>query len=67
MSTWRLLGIAMPLTILTLTLLGTTILGVGTATALLLAAALAPTDPCSRATCRSAHPARDRKTKSASP
>jgi NhaP-type Na+/H+ or K+/H+ antiporter len=45
MTTWRLLGIAMPLTIVTLTLLGSTILGVGTATALLLAAALAPTDP----------------------
>jgi NhaP-type Na+/H+ or K+/H+ antiporter len=43
--TWRLLGIAMPVTILALTLLGQTVLGLGIATALLLAAALAPTDP----------------------
>jgi NhaP-type Na+/H+ or K+/H+ antiporter len=43
--TWRLLGIAMPATILVLTLLGQTVLGLGMATALLLAAALAPTDP----------------------
>ena len=44
-ATWRLLGIAMPLTILALTLLGGPLLGVGLASALLLAAALAPTDP----------------------
>lgn len=43
--TWRLLGIAMPLTILALTLLGQALLGLGLATALLLGAALAPTDP----------------------
>jgi sodium/hydrogen antiporter len=43
--TWRLLGIAMPLTILGLAILGHTVLGLGAATALLLAAALAPTDP----------------------
>jgi NhaP-type Na+/H+ or K+/H+ antiporter len=43
--TWRLLGIAMPLTILSLTLLGQVLLGLGLATALLLGAALAPTDP----------------------
>lgn len=43
--TWRLLGIAMPLTIIILALLGYAILGLGAATALLLAAALAPTDP----------------------
>lgn len=41
----RLLAIAMPLTILALTLLGQAVLGVGVATALLLAASLAPTDP----------------------
>ncbi|MFL9840247.1 cation:proton antiporter [Sphingomonas sp. ST-64] len=41
----RLLAIAMPLTILALTLLGQAMLGVGVATALLLAASLAPTDP----------------------
>ncbi|GJD98029.1 cation:proton antiporter [Methylobacterium iners] len=43
--TWRLLGIAMPLTILTLTALASTLLGLGLAAALLLASALAPTDP----------------------
>ncbi len=43
--TWRLLGIAMPLSIAALTLLGVELLGLGWATALLLAAALAPTDP----------------------
>ena len=43
--TWRLLGIAMPLTILAFALLGQAILGLGIATALLLGAALAPTDP----------------------
>ena len=45
MVTWRLLGIAMPLTILALTALGSALLGLGAATALLLAASLAPTDP----------------------
>jgi NhaP-type Na+/H+ or K+/H+ antiporter len=43
--TWRLLGFAMPLTILMLAVLGHVLLGLGVATALLLAAALAPTDP----------------------
>ncbi|MFC0103670.1 cation:proton antiporter [Sphingopyxis terrae] len=43
--TWRLLGIAMPLTILAVTLLGTAWLGLPLASALLLAACLAPTDP----------------------
>ncbi|MCH4893743.1 sodium:proton antiporter [Sphingomonas sp. SFZ2018-12] len=42
---WRMLGIAMPLTIVALTLLGAGLLGVGLSTALLLAASLAPTDP----------------------
>ncbi len=42
--TWRMLGIAMPLCIAAVTLLGTW-LGIGLASALLLAAALAPTDP----------------------
>jgi NhaP-type Na+/H+ or K+/H+ antiporter len=45
MMTWRLLAIAMPLTILALSWLGYTMLGLGPATALLLGAALAPTDP----------------------
>jgi NhaP-type Na+/H+ or K+/H+ antiporter len=43
--TWRLLGIAMPLTILCLALLGSGLLGLGLASALLLASVLAPTDP----------------------
>ena len=42
--TWRLLAIAMPLTILALAGLGS-LLGLGLAAALLLGAALAPTDP----------------------
>lgn len=44
-STWRLLLIAMPLTIAALLLLGHYALGFGWPAALLLAAALAPTDP----------------------
>lgn len=44
-STWRLLGIAMPLTILGGYLLGGLLLGLAPAAALLLGAALAPTDP----------------------
>ncbi|MDB5694932.1 MAG: nhaP 1 [Sphingomonas bacterium] len=43
--TWRLLGIAMPLTILLVMLLGHQLLGLGLATALLFAGSLAPTDP----------------------
>ena len=43
--TWRLLGIAMPLTIVVLAGLAHAVLGLGLAAALLLAAALAPTDP----------------------
>lgn len=43
--TWRLLGIAMPLTILLVMLLGYHLLGLGLATALLFAGSLAPTDP----------------------
>lgn len=45
MTTWRLLGIAMPLSIATIAVLGWGILGLGPASALLLGAALAPTDP----------------------
>ncbi len=43
--TWRLLGLAMPVTIALLALLANVLLGLGAAAALLLAAALAPTDP----------------------
>ncbi len=44
-TTWRLLGIAMPLCLLGLTLLGWWVLGLSLASAVLVAAALAPTDP----------------------
>ena len=44
-STWRLLAIAMPLTIVTGVLLGQHLLGYGAATAILLGAVLSPTDP----------------------
>ena len=44
-TSWRLVGIAMPLTIAGITLLGWTVLGLGVASALLLGAALSPTDP----------------------
>ncbi|MFN3511352.1 MAG: sodium:proton antiporter, partial [Tsuneonella troitsensis] len=44
-ATWRLLGIAMPLTILMVMGLGHWLLGLSLATALLLGGALAPTDP----------------------
>ncbi|MEC5192553.1 MULTISPECIES: cation:proton antiporter [unclassified Arthrobacter] len=44
-TTWRMLGIAMPLCIVGLTLLGLGVLGLGLGAALLVAAALAPTDP----------------------
>jgi NhaP-type Na+/H+ or K+/H+ antiporter len=43
--TWRLLGLAMPLTIAALAVLAQLLLGLGAAAAILLAAALAPTDP----------------------
>lgn len=44
-TTWRLLGVAMPITILAVTLLTVYLLGLPVAMALLLGAALAPTDP----------------------
>jgi NhaP-type Na+/H+ or K+/H+ antiporter len=44
-STWRLLAVTMPLTILAVALLGGWLLGLGAAAAILLGAALAPTDP----------------------
>jgi len=45
MTTWRLIGIAMPLTIVGIALLGWGFLGLSLASALLLGAVLAPTDP----------------------
>lgn len=44
-TTWRLLGIAMPLCIIAVTLMGLWFLGLGLGAALLVAASLAPTDP----------------------
>ncbi|AFR27490.1 MULTISPECIES: cation:proton antiporter [Micrococcaceae] len=44
-TTWRLLGIVMPLCILVMTLLGLWVLGLGLAGAILVAGAIAPTDP----------------------
>lgn len=44
-TTWRLLGIVMPVCILAFTLMGYFFLGLGVASAILIAAALAPTDP----------------------
>jgi NhaP-type Na+/H+ or K+/H+ antiporter len=44
-STWRLLGITMPLSVLAVGVLGASVLGLGVASALLLGAVLAPTDP----------------------
>lgn len=44
-TTWRLLAIAMPLSMLAVGVLGWAVLGLGAASAVLLAAALAPTDP----------------------
>lgn len=45
MVTWRLIFVAMPLTIAAIAALGWSVLGMGIASALLLGAALAPTDP----------------------
>lgn len=54
--TWRLLGIAMPLCIATVALLGWSLMGLAPAAALLLGAALAPTDPVLAADVRVAGP-----------
>lgn len=43
--TWRLLGIAMPATMLIVAGLASSLMGIGVASALLIAAVLAPTDP----------------------
>lgn len=44
-TTWRMLGIVMPVCILAFALMGYVFLGLGVASAILVAAALAPTDP----------------------
>lgn len=58
-STWRLLGITMPLTIVVVVVLGMGLLGLGVAAAVLLAAALAPTDPVLATEVQVAEPAAD--------
>lgn len=44
-TTWRLLAVGLPLSVVAVTVIGTSFLGLGAATALLVGAALAPTDP----------------------
>lgn len=44
-TTWRLLAVTMPLSILAIAFVGVSVLGLGAVAALLLAASLAPTDP----------------------
>ncbi|MGX9898770.1 cation:proton antiporter [Arthrobacter sp. SA17] len=56
-TTWRMLGIAMPVSILGLALLGLWVLGLSLATAVLLAATLAPTDPVLASEVRVGEPA----------
>jgi NhaP-type Na+/H+ or K+/H+ antiporter len=58
-TTWRLLGITMPLTIAVVAVLAGSLLGLGVAAALLLAAALAPTDPVLATEVQVAEPTED--------
>ena len=58
-STWRLLAITMPVAIAVTALLGGWLLGLGAATAVLLAAALAPTDPVLASEVQVAEPSDD--------
>jgi NhaP-type Na+/H+ or K+/H+ antiporter len=58
-TTWRLLGITMPLTILAVAVLGWALLGLGVAAALLVAAAIAPTDPVLATEVQVAEPTED--------
>ncbi|MCJ2061602.1 cation:proton antiporter [Methylobacterium sp. J-088] len=60
-TTWRLLGLAMPLTIAALAALATTLLGLGIASALLLGASLAPTDPVLASDVQVGHPSEGRE------
>lgn len=59
-TTWRLLGITMPLSMLAVGLLGWGALGLGLASSLLLAAVLAPTDPVLAGEVQVAEPADSR-------
>ncbi|MBP2336123.1 cation:proton antiporter [Saccharothrix coeruleofusca] len=56
-TTWRLLGITMPLSVLAVGVLGWAVLGLGAAGAVLLAAVLAPTDPVLASEVQVAEPA----------
>ncbi|WP_233442156.1 cation:proton antiporter [Lentzea atacamensis] len=56
-STWRLLAITMPLSIIAVGLLGWGVLGLGVGASVLLAAALAPTDPVLASEVQVAEPA----------
>ena len=58
-NTWRLLAVAMPLTIVAIALLGWWALGLAPAAAALLGAALAPTDPVLAGEVRVGEPASD--------
>ncbi|WP_245743771.1 cation:proton antiporter [Lentzea fradiae] len=58
-TTWRLLAVTMPLSMLGVGLLGWWALGLGAATSVLLAAALAPTDPVLASEVQVAEPADD--------
>ncbi|MCE6994237.1 cation:proton antiporter [Saccharothrix sp. S26] len=58
-TTWRLLGVTMPVTMLAVALLGWGALGLGVASSLLLAAVLAPTDPVLAGEVQVAEPADD--------
>ena len=57
--TWRMLAIAMPLSIAAFFLMGQALLGLSAAAALLLAAALAPTDPVLASDVQIEHPRTD--------
>lgn len=59
MSTWRLLGITMPLTMLGVGVLGGWLLGLSAGALVLLAAALAPTDPVLASEVQVGEPAED--------
>lgn len=65
--TWRLLGLVMPLGIVVIALGATWILGLGAASAILLAACLAPTDPVLASDVQVGRRRPVRKTRSASP
>lgn len=58
-TTWRLLGLAMPMSMLALGLLGWSLLGLGVGASILLAAALAPTDPVLASEVQVAEPGAD--------